>query len=237
VARATDQDVADGIVDKQGIFQTSLPGSGFFTPESVNAFRAIRLAATDRTATFDLAVRPGASRTIRVVDAVGQPVPGAAAVGVRPRGITRPPTTAEFTATGLDPDRPRWVLFFHAERKLSAATTIAAKGSEPVTVKLEPLGAIAGRLVNKDGTPAAGRRITFFIQNQDVSNFGELRRREEPLVFSDADGRFRLDDVPHGVPIGVGATRRGDFRLTHLKEQVRVKPGEVLDVGTLKANE
>src|SRR5262249_51023006 len=134
-ARASQQDRADGVVDNRGIFRTAGPG-GIFTADSVNAFRGLRPAANDQTATLDLAVRVGVSRTVRVVDATGQPVAGAAAVGLRPRGITRPPTAAELTATGLDPDRPRRVLVFHAGRKLSGTAVIDGKGTDPVTVQL-----------------------------------------------------------------------------------------------------
>ena len=57
-ARATKQEIDDGIVDKQfGHFRTVGQG-GHFNPEYMHAYRVISPAAKDRTATLDVKYRP-----------------------------------------------------------------------------------------------------------------------------------------------------------------------------------
>jgi hypothetical protein len=57
-ARATQKEIDDGIVDKQfGHFRTVGQG-GMYNPEYMNAYRVIRPAAADRTATLDVTVQP-----------------------------------------------------------------------------------------------------------------------------------------------------------------------------------
>jgi RNA polymerase sigma factor (sigma-70 family) len=236
-ARATKQDITDGIVDGQlGFFHTIGQG-GMYNPEYMHAFRVIHPTATDTTATLDVTLRPGVSRLVKVVDADGKPVAGAVALGIRSRGrMTRPPTTAEFTASGLDPDQPRRVLFFHADRKLSGTLMLDGKGTGTVTVKMELLGAITGRLVDQDGRPAVGLHVEFVVQDEDISNFNELKQRDIPALVTDRDGRFRLPDLPHGVKLSVTAIRPGNDRVNNFKEELVLKPGEVRDLGTLKAS-
>src|SRR5207247_942831 len=59
-AKATQKEIDDGIVDKQfGHFRTIGQG-GMFNPEYMHAYKVIRPAAKDRTATLDVKVQPAA---------------------------------------------------------------------------------------------------------------------------------------------------------------------------------
>src|SRR5262249_637884 len=57
-ARAPQKEIDAGLVDKQfGHFRTGGQG-GMYNPEYMNAYRVIRPAAADRTATLDVTVQP-----------------------------------------------------------------------------------------------------------------------------------------------------------------------------------
>src|SRR5262249_52905725 len=56
--RAAQKDIDDGIIDKQfGHFRTTGQG-GMYNAEWMNAYKVIRPAATERTATLDVTVHP-----------------------------------------------------------------------------------------------------------------------------------------------------------------------------------
>src|SRR5262249_31339712 len=82
-AEVVDQHLADGAVVKASVL---LEAIGPYLAEKRNAVHVLCPAATDRTATLQTAVHPGLSRLIKVVDPDGKPLPGVAAVGVRPGG-------------------------------------------------------------------------------------------------------------------------------------------------------
>jgi hypothetical protein len=61
-ARATQQEIDDGIVDKQFGHFRAVGQGGMYNPEYMNAYKIINPALTDRTATLDVTVRPGGGK-------------------------------------------------------------------------------------------------------------------------------------------------------------------------------
>src|SRR5579883_17660 len=149
--RAAAEDVtARRVSSADGYFLTA--GRALVWPRHLNAYRIVEPKPGDTTATVDFTVRKGVSRPVRGVDSDGRPVAGVDAVGLLPDERSRPVTPAVMIATGLDPDRPRRVLLYHAGRKLSGTALVDGKTGDPVTIVLEPLGGITGRVVEADGT-------------------------------------------------------------------------------------
>jgi RNA polymerase sigma factor (sigma-70 family) len=151
-------------------------------------------------------------------------------------------TTPNFTATGLDPKYPRTLIFHHARKKL--AKTLVLRGDEkgPLTVRLEPLGAITGRCVDASGKPLPGITVWLLIGEKqekvlptEFLFLGELFRRVLPpnKATTDKDGRFRIEGLIAGLKydLGIGPEMKIPKRV--LKE-VAGKPGATVEVGEIK---
>src|SRR5262249_33709444 len=120
-----------------------------------------------------------------VQDADGKPLAGAWVAGLTdswPITYTLPEPTAIVYA--LDPEKPRTLVVFHAGKKLG--------GTEPVIVKLGPVGKVTGRLLEDNGSPLAGAAVSI---NSSSPIARELYRFANPTgqrVLTDKDGRFTL---------------------------------------------
>ena len=100
----------------------------------------------------------------------------------------------------------------------------------PVTVTLEPMAIIVGRIADEDGNPVSGATIrTDPLPGGDFSlSLGQ--------VATDKEGRFVVPDVPIGckytlvVESGLAAKNR---HVAFSKDQV-VQPGKSTDVGEIR---
>ena len=132
----------------------------------------------------------------------------------------------------------------------------AGDSEDPLTVKLQPLGAIEGQVLDADGKPWSGLKVTLRPaaprRDEDHDNLpDELIAFQGMLAISpglwskfvgreattDKDGRFRLEGVLPGVDFNVYVSE-GDLAkrntLVDMRKQVRVEPGKANDLGTLK---
>jgi hypothetical protein len=211
---------------------------------------------------FDIMLDPGVTRRGTLVGPDGKPVTGAFAFGLTATSararfgepVLSGLTGADFTAVGVNPREPRYLVFVHPEKKLGKVRQIRGDEPEPLTVTLEPLGAVSGRLLDADGKPVRGLTITAFPTRKmaeykeypvDLLYRGGARNarrtqgrdwRPNP-VKSDAGGKFHLDRLIPGLKYellftdaefgaGVGGARPP---LT-----VTVAAGEAKDLGDLK---
>ena len=111
--------------------------------------------------TCNIALEPGVARKATVLGPDGKPLAGALAGGVDAVsvfGAARKLETADFTVTGLHAKRARTVMFYHPAKKLAAVIQVKGDEKGPVTVRMAPLPAVTGRLLDAKGQPVAGRR-------------------------------------------------------------------------------
>ncbi len=187
------------------------------------------------SATLDLQLDPGRSLTVHAVDPDGRPIGGTKVKGVTDLfsdGIEfdQPSPTIEIHA--LDPSKPRRVIVTHAGRKLIGTAYLKGDEAGPLTIRLQPWGTIAGRVVDEEGQPHKGVEIN--------SIDGIFQKRPDVKVILPADvriggdGRFRVERLVPGLKYGASASDRANRLYGVVFRDVTVAPGEVKDLGNLK---
>jgi RNA polymerase sigma factor (sigma-70 family) len=191
-------------------------------------------AKAGETLKCDLRVDPGRTLVCQLVDADGKPV-----TGVQVRGLTalddwteRPLSGAEFTLLALHPKRARWILVVQPSRQLGASVEVKTGEKQPLVIRLQPTGTIAGRLLGPDGRPLVGRRL---LVEYAQPGKNEIRAHLPAFIRTDSEGHFRVQ----------GAVADLSYRLTlyggpplafHLKNLI-LRPGEIRDLGDVKARQ
>jgi hypothetical protein len=136
------------------------------------------------------------------------------------------------------------LVFTHKARKLVGAAVLKdedLKLSAPLEVRLVPVGAIAGRLLEDDGLPWAGATLRVWMSDPDRPpslGFGCAFGEE---FTADAQGRFRVEAFVPGVEteVTIAVPNRGGGQLDggNALRKPALKPGEVRDLGDVKAKE
>jgi RNA polymerase sigma factor (sigma-70 family) len=199
-----------------------------------NAVKVID-AKEDGETRIELFVDRGLTAQIVLQDADGKPLGGAWAGGLTdyfPFTYKLPEATA--TVYALNPDKPREMAFFHAEKQLGGTATVRGDEKGPVVVKLSPLGQVFGRVLNADGKPLNGVEVSLQAQTK---NGGELDRVAAPRgkpVRADKDGSFHIEGVVPGLKFLLFLQAKSpifDGFTGAAVRQVQVKPGEKLNLG------
>src|SRR5262249_45321499 len=187
-------------------------------------------------ANVTLTVDRGKTLPIRIEDPEGKPLPGAIVSGMTELWpMTFALKKAEGTIYALDGKRQRHVVFYHRERKLGGHVIVRGEEKEPVTVRLEPLGTVTGRLLDLDGQPISGVEISLSMPLHVESElFRYLDAQREP-VKTDKDGRFRLEGVLPRLIFQLGLRQgrtyyQGEPRIGYKQ----VGPGKTLDLGDVR---
>jgi hypothetical protein len=186
------------------------------------------------SATLDLQVDPGRTVTVTAVDPEGKPIGGTKAKGVTDlfsNGIEYDQESPSFEINALDPSNPRRVIITHAGRKLIGTAYLKGDETGPITIRLQPWGAITGRVVDDDGQPVKGLRMMsaggIFPARPDVQGI----LPGDGVIGSDA--RFRVDGLVPGLKYGATAADQKAI-FGGLFHDLTVAPGEVKDLGDLK---
>jgi hypothetical protein len=207
---------------------------------SHNAVKVIDLAPGSEGATFDLPLDPGKTAIISIEDDQGQPVSDVVVGGVADSGpSTFKIADATCTVLGLGADRPRYVCVLEPARHLAASVTLTGDEQGPVTVRLSPTASIVGRAQDPDGEPLADAVLQIVYVRRSVWDAFSMAARDKVPLKTDADGRFRIENVPPGERLTLGFRQGDKFfggpRITDEKRQLA--PGETLDLGEFKAKE
>jgi RNA polymerase sigma factor (sigma-70 family) len=230
------EDKGKDIYDERAeVFLTRGLGDIFPMP-NLHAYRLVRPAvgATDLTADFTLV--PGVERRGRLVDPDGRELKGAEAMNLSQRGdgTVRLPG-AEFTVEALNPARQRRLLFWHHGRKLAGTIVLRGDEPEPVTVTLRPLATLTGRALRKNGEPLIG----FSVEPSgwpEVEWPSHRERGERQQVLTDKEGRFRIPDLPAGMPLSIHVTKSGTGYSAIYREKIVLEPGKTKDLGELRGD-
>jgi hypothetical protein len=183
-------------------------------------FHAIKDVDLSETVPLSLqcsfALDPGRTLHGRVYGPDGKPLNGAFAAGLTGApssvaGSSPKPKLAEtdWTAVALKPERPRTLVFWDEEKKLGKALLLHGNEPGPVCVRLEPLGSVAGVLVDAGGRALAGAKLQLrYSPRQEKTLPGELGKGipglippalSVPEATTGQSGGFRIEGVIEGI--------------------------------------
>ena len=173
---------------------------------------------------------------VRAVDQAGKPVTGLSLAGRTQRGNHEGNVKheAEFDVVTLAPGEDRMVLVIQEVRKLGRAFHVKPGDDKdgPVTVTLEPLATIAGRVTDADGNPVSGASI-----RTDPLPGGGFSLSLADRIASDQKGKFVVPNVPTGCHYAVAVqsqlTGRKGYPFAFAPD-VAVRAGETTDVGDIQ---
>jgi hypothetical protein len=205
---------------------------------------------------FKAELTVGKSRNGTVVDSDDKPVQGVQVAGLTSDERAQVLKGASFAVTGLSEGK-RVFIFMHPEKKLGCLTVVQGGEGEPIVARLQPLGAIEGRIVDEQGMPCSSFKVklTPEMPREKYENLPHefntfqgtsaiYRGLWSNLIGRDAvtdkDGRFKLDGVLPGVDFDFYVSD-GDLAkpgtLIIQQRKIRVEPGKAKDIGTLKTGE
>jgi hypothetical protein len=208
------------------------------TLELYQAYAVIDPKPGDAEVSRALEVVRGGSKAGRVAGPDGSPVAGASVAGLGskfegPRALRG----AEFTATLLDPARPRYLLGRHAAKGLAGSVVVRGDEPGPIELRLGPAATISGRLVDGDARPIAGAWIQVgYREGGGIAVPATRGRPDDERILTDGDGKFRVEGVVPGLEAAIWASKDGrPLRLGESTEKIGLRPGEAKDLGDVKA--
>lgn len=207
-------------------------------PLSGNFCKVLDLKPGSPPVKQDILLEAGAALPIRIQDAEGQPLANTFVTGMGPDNGERPILceTDACSAYHLEAGKPRLMVFYHPERKLTGSRTLKGDEKQPVMVKLGPTGAIEGRLLDADGKPLAGIVIEASYQDGEAEEIHQAIHEKKQIV-TDADGTFTLDELIPALKFEL-SFRHGKRRFERISKpaeaSIEIKPGETREIGTIK---
>jgi len=148
----------------------------------------------------DVFLERGRMLTVHLEDPDGKPLTGCQAGGMTDQPWpTFALKEASCTVYALRANHPRQLAFVHPKRRLVGLLTLRGDEKEAITVRLAPTGSMMGRVLDAEGQPVAGVRVTIDIMGNEAARSvdTQLRWQRQPIRTA-ADGRFRIDNViPH----------------------------------------
>lgn len=217
-------------------FMTTLPRTCI--PSGYNAIVEISPDPKSKPAPLTIALDPGLSVDIKIVDPDGKPV-----VGTKVKGLSEIYTTSpypidrsEFTVHALGGSKARRLVVTHEGRKLIGSVALKGDEKSPLTIQMQPWGTIVGRIVDDEGKPQANVSLTSTHgseqkspEDSDILPGGDWNGG---LVLGN-DGRFRVEGLVPGLKYDISANAAMRVFGEVFKGLV-VGSGEVKDTGDVK---
>jgi RNA polymerase sigma factor (sigma-70 family) len=200
------------------------------------AIKVIDIPAAAKEFTVDLYLERGQTQAIHVVDAAGKPVAKnvvCGAAGSFP--FVHRIDASEFTAVALEPTEPRLLVVVNPERKLAGSVTLRGDAKGPVTVKLEPLATMSGRILDLDGLPRAGVTVAPRGRGQALSDLYREAFGVQTDVTTDAAGKFTLPLIIPNTDVFLSLRKDKEYYVGETNLGARnAEPGKNTDFGTIK---
>jgi RNA polymerase sigma factor (sigma-70 family) len=205
--------IAAGTLSARGLIQ-----------ENYHALVMIEPSAKTDQLTRDVALQPGRTLKGSVVGPDGKPLAGATVFGLAPHHFQNSTlNSADFTIRGINPRRTRQLLFVHKEKGLGFYRELRGDEKGPLTIKLQPLGSVSGRVVDRDGQPIADLVLNL--------NRSRLLGPGGTQVRTDKEGRFRAEGLVPGQKYDLSPAHQP--RARGGAHNIVVEPGKTKDLGNL----
>jgi hypothetical protein len=216
-------------------------GMSMLIQESFSAIVLLNPSENSDSLTAEAVLERDRKREIRLLGPNGELLAGVTAhtyAGLPgAEGIEETTTPGVMAISRLVPSRPKRFLFRHDARKLVGFLIAGGDEAEPYTVKLQPWGTITGRLVDAQGKPRPGVKLSTSDWQTAMINpaFGVLSEN----LKTDRDGRFRVEGLVPGQEYSANAVgpkaAEGGFGV--VIDRVVLTPGETRDLGDRRARE
>ncbi len=139
-----------------------------------------------------------------------------------------------FQVRGFDSGRSRPLIFIHPQKELGKVVIVREDQGDPLQVRLESLGAVAGRRLDEEGRPRAGLPVRVQLSHNDDDFLPTVHQFEmglrfyhlEPTATTDAGGKFRLKGLMPGLKYTLVVGEREI-------EKITVESGKTKDLGDL----
>ena len=221
--------------------------SGFRSPGNSTTmiqgqFTTVLILKPDQpVVTHDVVLKRASILKVRIEDAAGKPVKEAMVAGTRSQDWYRP-DRAEGGACEvyeLDGKKPRAIVAHDPTTGQVGTMTLKGDETDPV-LRLGPAAKVKGRLVDADGKPFAGARVSIGYLDRSPEEIDRIGREdlesEGKPTETDADGRFEKSFVVPGWKFQVYGTLKGKYlspRERKREKATAVKPGETIDLGNI----
>jgi hypothetical protein len=188
----------------------------------------------------DIVLERADALAVKIQDAEGCPLRGVWATGLHPKPWMSPLRIEDDSCSAYEvkADRPRLLIFYHAEKKLAGTLTLKGTEKQPIVVELGPTGAIEGRLLDRDGKPLARIMVQILYRDRAAQQVHRVISEAQEVV-TDTTGAFRFDGLIPNLKFAIYSLQHGKTLLedgSKPRDPVlhTVKPGEIYDLGTIK---
>lgn len=200
------------------------------------ALKVIDIPADAKEFKVDLYLERGKTAMLNIIDADGKPVTQNLISGVT-AGFPFVHRVEESTvkAFALDPSQPRQVVVLNAERKLAGTVTVSGTEKGPITVQLQPLGTITGRIVDLDDQPRVGVNVGPRGRGQRIDDLYREAFGPKSDVSTDAEGKFTLPYVLPGIDTFLGLSKGKEYYVGEKGiGSKKVEPSKSADFGSVR---
>ncbi len=178
-----------------------------------------------------------------VLDPKGQPLSGAAFSGRNELFAWTMLSSEQFMVEVYQPEKPRTLLFVQHARKLAGSQVLQGPQKGSIVVRLQPWGAVAGRVVDARGKPQSDM-VLIDVHNKLPPQTTINGLPGPTSVTTDQEGRFRIEGLAPGIHYTIEAIQqfvlpapiRRPPSLVSLVPDVVVQSGETKDLGDLTFN-
>jgi protocatechuate 3,4-dioxygenase beta subunit len=198
--------------------------------------KVLDFAEGTQKATVNLSVDRGKTLAVRIEDPEGKPLPGAVVSGMTELWpIAFSLKKAECTLFALDGVHQRHVVFYHRERKLGGHILVRGDEKEAITVRMEPLGTVTGRLLDPDGQPIPNIEVALSMPLKVESELFRFVNANREPVKTDKDGNFRLEGVLPKLIFQLSLRKGRTYYMGEPKiGDKQLGPGKTLELGDVR---